>query len=100
VLRQIRRTISIGRRIHHIELDEVAQSILKNYKNNVVYCHTRIDLVHSVLAHAINKNTEDLYYLIEDIKAMQYVKGLSWSEMVSVIGDNNSEVMGAFLNGN
>ena len=79
--------------------DEVAQNILKRHKNNVVYCHTRIDLVHSVLAHVIYKNTEDLYYLIEDIKAMQYVNGLSWSEMVNVIGDNNSEVMSAFFNG-
>jgi DNA-binding Lrp family transcriptional regulator len=78
--------------------DEVAQNILKKHKNNVVYCHTRIDSVHSVLAHVIYKNTEDLYYLIEDIKAMQYVNGLSWSEMVNVIGDNNSEVISAFFN--
>jgi DNA-binding Lrp family transcriptional regulator len=78
--------------------DELAQNILKNYKNNVVYCHTRIDLVHSVLAHVIYKSTEDLYYLIENIKAMEYVNGLSWSEMVNVIGDNNSDVMSAFFN--
>src|SRR5918911_1815716 len=77
--------------------DEVAQNILRKYKNNVVYCHTRIDLVHSVFAHVIYKNTEDLYYLIENIKAMEYVNGLSWSEMVNVIGDNNSEVMSAFF---
>ena len=80
--------------------DEVAQNILRKYKNNVVYCHTRIDLVHSVLAHVIYKNTEDLYYLIENIKAMEYVNGLSWSEMVNVIGDNNSEVMSAFFANN
>ena len=78
--------------------DEVAQNILRKYKNNVVYCHTRIDLVHSVLAHVIYKNTEELYYLMEDIKAMGYVIGVSWSEMVNVIGDNNSEVMIAFFN--
>jgi hypothetical protein len=41
-----------------------------------------------------------LYYLIEDIKAMQYVNGLSWSEMVNTIGDNNSEVMSAFFANN
>src|SRR5919202_1431346 len=77
--------------------DDVAQSILKKYKNNVTYCHTRIDLVHSVLAHVIYKDTAELFYLIEDIKAMQYVNGLSWSETVNVIGDNNSEVISAFL---
>jgi hypothetical protein len=77
--------------------DEVAQNILRKYKNNVVYCHTSIDLVHSVLAHVIYKNTEELYYLIEDIKGMEYVNGISWSEMVNMIGDNNSEVMSAFF---
>jgi hypothetical protein len=29
---------------------------------------------------------------------MEYVNGMSWSEMVNVIGDNNSEVMSAFFN--
>src|ERR671932_369186 len=73
--------------------DGVAQSILKKYKNNVTYCHTRIDLTHSVLAHIIYKDTEELYYLIENVKAMEYVNSLSWSETVKVIGDNDSEVM-------
>ena len=77
--------------------DQVAQGILKKYKNNVTYCHTRIDLTHSVLAHIIYKDTEELYYLIENIKAMEYVNSLSWSETVKVIGDNDSEVISSFL---
>ena len=70
--------------------DQVSQGILKKYKNNVTYCHTRIDLTHSVLAHIIYKDTEELYYLIAGIKAMEYVNSLSWSETVNVIGDNNA----------
>lgn len=77
--------------------DQVAQGILKKYKNNVTYCHTRIDLTHSVLAHIIYKDTEELYYLIEKIKAMEYVDSLSWSETVKIIGDNDSEVISSFL---
>jgi ribosome-associated toxin RatA of RatAB toxin-antitoxin module len=49
------------------------------------------------LAHIIYKDTAELFYLIEDIKAMQYVNSMSWSETVNVIGDNNSEVISAFL---
>jgi DNA-binding Lrp family transcriptional regulator len=78
--------------------DEVAQSIIKNHKNNVEYCHTRIDSMHSVLAHTIYKNSKELYYLIEDVKAMEYVEGVQWSEMVNVVGDNTSEVISAFFN--
>jgi hypothetical protein len=39
----------------------------------------------------------ELYYLIEDIKAMEYVNSLSWSETVNVIGHNDSEVINALF---
>jgi hypothetical protein len=78
--------------------DQVSQSILDKYKNNVTYCHTRIDLVHSVLAHVICRDTAELFYLIEDIKAMQYVNSLSRSETVNVIGHNDCEVINALFN--
>ena len=75
----------------------MAQSILKNHKNNVEYCHSRIDSTHSVLAHVVYKDTAELYYLTEDIKGMEYVRGVQWSEMVNVIGDNASEIMNALF---
>ena len=56
--------------------------------------------MHSVLAHTIYKNSKELYYLIEDVKAMEYVEGVQWSEMVNVVGDNTSEVMNSLLNNN
>jgi DNA-binding Lrp family transcriptional regulator len=78
--------------------DKVDQVILKNHKNNVEYCHSRIDSTHSVLAHVVYKDTAELYYLIEDIKAMEYVRSVQWSETVNVIGDNTSEIMSALFN--
>jgi DNA-binding Lrp family transcriptional regulator len=78
--------------------DDIAQSILKKHRNNVTYCHTRIDSTHSVLAHIIYKETAELYYIIEDIKTVEYVNSVSWSETVDVIGDNNSEVISALFN--
>ena len=77
--------------------NEIAQSLLKKYKNNVVSCDTRINSQHNVSAHIIYKNTEELYELIESIKTMNYVTNVSWSEMVEMIGDNNSEVISAFF---
>ncbi|HJT47814.1 MAG TPA: hypothetical protein VJ729_06490, partial [Nitrososphaeraceae archaeon] len=58
----------------------------------------RINSEHNVSARIIYKNTEELFHLIENIKTMDYVTGVSWSEMVEVIGDNNSEVIAAFFN--
>jgi DNA-binding Lrp family transcriptional regulator len=76
---------------------EVAQNLLKKYKNNIVSCDTRINSMHNVSARIIYKDTEELFHLIENIKTMDYVTGVSWSEMVEVIGDNNSEVISAFF---
>jgi hypothetical protein len=77
---------------------EVAQSLLKNYKNNVVSCDTRINSMHNVSARIIYKNTEELFHLIETIKTTDYVTGVQWSETVEIVGDNNSEVIAAFFN--
>jgi DNA-binding Lrp family transcriptional regulator len=77
---------------------EVAQSVLKKFKNNIALCDTRINSMHNISAHVVYKSTEELYELIESIKIMDYVNTLQWSEMVEVIGDNNSEVIRAFFN--
>ncbi len=77
---------------------EIAQILLKKYKNNIVSCDTRINSMYNVSARIIYKNTEELYELIEDIKTIGYVAGVQWSEMVEAIGDNNSEVIAAFFN--
>lgn len=76
---------------------EVALLLLKNYGNNIISCDTRINSVHNVSAHVIYKNTDELHDLIESVRTMDYVTGVDWSEMVQVIGDNNSQVISAFL---
>ena len=79
---------------------EVAENVLKKYKNNVVLCDTRINSMHNVSVHVVYKSTEELYELIESIKTMSYVNSLQWSEIVEVVGDNNSEVIRGFFSNN
>ena len=77
---------------------EIAQSLLKKYKNNITSSHTRLNSMHNVSAHVVYKDTEELHNLIESIKAMEYVTGVQWSEMVEMIGeDNNSGVISSFF---
>ena len=76
---------------------EVAQALLKKYKNNIVSCNTRINSEHNVSAHTIFKDTGELHELVENIKTMDYVSGVQWSELVEDIGDNNFHVMSAFF---
>jgi DNA-binding Lrp family transcriptional regulator len=77
---------------------EIAQNLLKKYVNNIISCDTRINSQHNVSARIIYKDTSELHNLIESIRMMDYVTGVDWSEMVEVLGDNNSEVTSAFLN--
>ena len=76
---------------------EVAQALLKRYRNNIVSCNTRINSEHNVSAHTIFKDTGELHDLVESIKTMDYVSAVQWSELVEDIGDNNFEVMSAFF---
>ena len=76
---------------------EVAQALLKKYKNNIVSCNTRINSEHNVSAHTIFKDTVKLHELVESIKTMDYVSAVQWSELVEDLGDNNFEVMSAFF---
>lgn len=76
---------------------EVAQTLLKKYKNNIVSCNTRINSEHNVSAHTVFKDTQELYELVESIKTLDYVNGVQWSELVEDLGDNNFEVMSAFF---
>src|SRR5919201_1544992 len=76
---------------------EVAQYLLKNYKDNITFVHTRINSLYNVSAHVIYKYTQELHELIESVRTMDYVTGVQWSEMVELVGDNNSGVISGFF---
>jgi len=43
------------------------------------------------------EGTEELYWIIESIKTLEYVTGVAWSEVVELVEQNNSEVIGALF---
>ncbi len=76
---------------------EVAKQILKRFKNNVMSVSTRINAEHNVAAQIMFTDTAELHNLLENIKLMQFVTNLQWSEVVEIIGDNSPAVMSAFF---
>ena len=72
--------------VDHGKSKEVAQNLLKKYKDNITYCHTRINSKHNVSAQIVFKDTQELHNLIEDIRTVEYVTGVLWSETVQVVG--------------
>jgi DNA-binding Lrp family transcriptional regulator len=77
---------------------EVAATILKRYKSNVMNVSTRINSEHNVAAQIIYNDTAELHNLLENIKSIPYVTSLQWSEIVEMIGDNSPLVITAFFN--
>jgi DNA-binding Lrp family transcriptional regulator len=77
--------------------EEVAHKIINKYKTNVKQCQIRINSIHNIIAQIIYKNSNELNYLIEGIKAMDYVITVEWSEMVKTIGDNDSGIVQSVL---
>ena len=77
---------------------EVAGSILKKFKSNVMNVSTRINSEHNVAAQIIYNDTAELHNLLENIKSIPCVTSLQWSEMVEMIGDNSHLVITAFFN--
>jgi DNA-binding Lrp family transcriptional regulator len=77
---------------------EVAATILKRYKSNVMNVSTRINSEHNVAAQIIYNDTAELHNLLENIKSIPYVTSLQWSEIVEIIGDNSPSVITAFFN--
>src|SRR5919197_3429809 len=76
---------------------EVAQYLLKNYKDNITFVHTRINSSHNVSAQLVYKDTQELHELIESVRTIEHVVNVSWSETVELIGDNNSGVISSFF---
>ena len=53
-------------------------------------CQIGINSIHNISAQIIFKDPSELHYLIEGVKAMEHVIIVEWSEMVKIIGDNDS----------
>ena len=77
--------------------EEVAQKVINRYKNNVTHCQIRINSMHNILAQIIYNDSNELHYLIEGVKAMEHVITVEWSELVKIIGDNDSGVIQSIL---
>jgi DNA-binding Lrp family transcriptional regulator len=74
---------------------EVAKMILERYKDNAISSSTRINDQNNVIAEVIYNNPSDLHNIIEQIKGNPYVSTVTWSELVEVVGSNNTPLIRA-----
>lgn len=69
--------------------EETAQKLLQTNGSNVIIASLRIGHPQvNIMAEIFYKDSQELHYLTERVKAMQYVTYVEWAEVVKVVGSN------------
>jgi DNA-binding Lrp family transcriptional regulator len=72
---------------------EVGEELLKKYDRNVVNASTRINSSNNLCLEIVYNGSEELHYLLEEIKSIPLVGKVDWSEQVAILGDNISTII-------
>jgi len=72
---------------------ETGEELLKKYDRNVVNASTRINSTNNLCLEVVYNGSEELHYLLEEIKSLPLATKVDWSEQVMLIGDNLSSII-------
>ncbi len=72
---------------------ETGEELLKKYDRNVVNASTRINSTNNLCLEVVYNGSEELHYLLEEIKSLPLATKVDWSEQVMMIGDNLSTII-------
>lgn len=79
------------------DCEEVAKKLLERY-NNVITASLRIgDPGVNVMAKVFYRKSEDLHDMIESIRTVPSVSAVKWSEVVRVVGTNDTSMIDAMF---
>ena len=74
---------------------EVAKMILERHKSNAISSSTRINDQNNVITEIIYNTSSELYNILENVKKIPYVSSATWSELVEVVGNNDTPIITA-----
>ena len=74
---------------------EVAKMILERYKSNAISSSIRINDQNNVITEIIYNTSSELYNILENVKKIPYVSSATWSELVEVVGNNDTPIITA-----
>ena len=72
---------------------ETGEELLKKYDRNVVNASTRINSGNNLCLEVVYNGSDELHFLLEEIKSLPLATNVDWSEQVMVIGDNLSGII-------
>ena len=74
---------------------EVAKMILERHKSNAISSSIRINDQNNVITEIIYNTSSELYNILENIRKIPYVSSATWSELVEVVGNNDTPIIAA-----
>jgi DNA-binding Lrp family transcriptional regulator len=74
---------------------EVAKMILERHKSNAISSSIRINDQNNVMTEIIYNTSSELYNILEQVKNIPYVSSATWSELVEVVGNNDTPILAA-----
>jgi DNA-binding Lrp family transcriptional regulator len=74
---------------------EVAKMILERHKSNAISSSIRINDQNNVITEIIYNTSSELYNIIAQVKNIPYVSSATWSELVEVVGNNDTPILAA-----
>jgi len=72
---------------------ETGEELLKKYDRNIVKASTRINSSNNLCLEVVYNGSDELHFLLEEIKALPLATKVDWSEQVMMIGDNLSAII-------
>ncbi len=72
---------------------ETGEELIKKYNRNIVSASTRINSSNNLCLEVVYNGSDELHYLLEEIKSIPLADKVDWSEQVMMIGDNMSSII-------
>ncbi len=72
---------------------ETGEELIKKYNRNIVSASTRINSSNNLCLEVVYNGSDELHYLLEEIKSIPLADKVDWSEQVTMIGDNMSSII-------
>jgi DNA-binding Lrp family transcriptional regulator len=72
---------------------ETGEKLLTRFDRSVLRASTRINSSNNLCLEIVYDNSEQLHFLLEEIKAMPWTSNVDWSEQVNLIGENVSNIV-------
>ncbi|HYF98956.1 MAG TPA: Lrp/AsnC family transcriptional regulator [Candidatus Saccharimonadales bacterium] len=87
------RTAQIFVDIQKGKAKETGEELIKKYNRNIVSASTRINSSNNLCLEVVYNGSDELHYLLEEIKSIPLADKVDWSEQVMMIGDNMSSII-------